>query len=193
MDDYYDIDSILADQQRIPCTMNIEGTALGYLDNNPGEDLPYGSHLELPLWLAQALARSQQVAIDMPKAYGESMRNSMKASTGNIDLQQLGPYYYLFGTKLLALVDDMELHHLLAGTFRERVCSIMDYAHSRAGAEQTTMFMRMDNTERTLYQIGRRSVGALRRWSLREPDADEQRLRGATTSLTSLKRSASMM
>jgi GINS complex subunit 3 len=104
--------------------------------------------LEMPFWLAQVLARSQQIQIELPRAYGESIRNSMKASTTNIDLQQLGPYYYLFGIKLLELIDDVELHTLLSNTFRERIRIIMDYAHSRSGAEQTSMFMRMDQTER---------------------------------------------
>ncbi|KAI9595838.1 hypothetical protein BDF19DRAFT_440228 [Syncephalis fuscata] len=196
MEDYYDIDSILSEQQRIPCEMIIEGTQLGFLDNNPGEDIPKGSLVELPLWLAGILVMSEQVDINMPKAYGNSVRSSMKASTANIDLQRLGPYYYLFGGKLTNIIDDVDLQKLLANTFRERLGLIMDYAHGRMGAEQMAMFTRMDHTERDLYRIGQHSANLFQRWHRRELDHEEG-LEGSAISTalvtTPLKRPASMM
>ncbi|KAI8048799.1 DNA replication complex GINS protein psf3 [Syncephalis plumigaleata] len=196
MEDYYDIDGILSEQQRIPCEMVIEGTQLGFLDNNPGEDIPIGSQVELPLWLAGILAMSEQVGIEMPKAYGTSIRSSMKASTTNIDLHRLGPYYYLFGAKLTNIIDDVDLQKLLANTFRERLGIIMDYAHGRMGAEQTTMFARMDHTERDLYRIEQHSANLFRRWQRRELDHDDDGAntsRSTATLMTPLKRPASMI
>lgn len=39
MDPYYDIDAILTDAQRAPCTFDLDIPGLGYLDGNPGGDV----------------------------------------------------------------------------------------------------------------------------------------------------------
>lgn len=33
---YYDLDAILTDAQKLPCTIEIDVPGLGYLDGNPG-------------------------------------------------------------------------------------------------------------------------------------------------------------
>ena len=33
---YYDVDAILTDAQKLPCTFEIDVPGLGYLDGNPG-------------------------------------------------------------------------------------------------------------------------------------------------------------
>ena len=37
---YYDIDAILTDAHKIPCTFEIDVPGLGYLDENPGQEVP---------------------------------------------------------------------------------------------------------------------------------------------------------
>jgi len=34
---YYDVDAILTDSQKLPCTFELDVPGLGYLDGNPGE------------------------------------------------------------------------------------------------------------------------------------------------------------
>lgn len=34
---YYDVDAILTDVQKLPCTFQLDVPGLGYLDGNPGE------------------------------------------------------------------------------------------------------------------------------------------------------------
>lgn len=33
---YYDVDAILTDAQKLPCTFEVDVPGLGYLDGNPG-------------------------------------------------------------------------------------------------------------------------------------------------------------
>ena len=40
MGSYYDIDAILTDAQKIPCTFDLDIPGLGYLDENAGGDVP---------------------------------------------------------------------------------------------------------------------------------------------------------
>lgn len=38
---YYDVDAILTDAQKLPCTFEIDVPGLGYLDGNPGGTVRY--------------------------------------------------------------------------------------------------------------------------------------------------------
>ncbi|KAL2368807.1 DNA replication protein, partial [Blastomyces gilchristii] len=53
---YYDLDAILTDAQKLPCTFELEVPGLGYLDGNVGEDIKPGTRIDLPLWLGEMLA-----------------------------------------------------------------------------------------------------------------------------------------
>jgi len=71
---YYDVDAILTDGQKLPCTFEIDVPGLGYLDGNPGGTVRFvndarqslltllqikaGTKLDLPLWLGVMLAVS---------------------------------------------------------------------------------------------------------------------------------------
>ena len=39
MGSYYDIDAILTDAHKVPCTFEIDVPGLGFLDENPGGDV----------------------------------------------------------------------------------------------------------------------------------------------------------
>ncbi|MBE7180014.1 MAG: hypothetical protein INR71_02205 [Terriglobus roseus] len=39
MASYYDIDAILTDAQKAPCTFDLSVPGLGYLEGNPGQDV----------------------------------------------------------------------------------------------------------------------------------------------------------
>jgi len=39
MGSYYNIDAILTDAQKVPCTFDLDIPGLGYLDENPGGDV----------------------------------------------------------------------------------------------------------------------------------------------------------
>ena len=56
MTSYYDVDAILTDAQKVPCTFELTIAGLGYLEGNAGGDIKQGSKVELPLWLGEMLA-----------------------------------------------------------------------------------------------------------------------------------------
>lgn len=47
MGSYYNIDAILTDAQKVPCTFDLDIPGLGYLDENPGGDV--NSPIPIPL------------------------------------------------------------------------------------------------------------------------------------------------
>lgn len=56
MSSYYDIDAILTDAQKVPCTFELTVPGLGFLEGNMSGDIKQGSKVELPLWLGEMLA-----------------------------------------------------------------------------------------------------------------------------------------
>jgi hypothetical protein len=56
MSSYYDVDAILTDAQKVPCTFELTVPGLGYLEGNMSGDMKQGSKVELPLWLGEMLA-----------------------------------------------------------------------------------------------------------------------------------------
>ena len=60
--------------------------------------------MELPFWLARALCsrRRHIVSVELPRAYKENYRQVLKADPNVVDLHKLGPYFYTFGSHLLA-------------------------------------------------------------------------------------------
>ncbi len=53
MSSYYDVDAILTDAQKVPCTFELTVPGLGYLEGNMSGDMKQGSKVELPLWLGE--------------------------------------------------------------------------------------------------------------------------------------------
>lgn len=95
---YYDIDAILTDAQKVPCTFEITVPGLGYIDGNAGQDMKEGTKVELPLWLAEMLAVSQNqtgtpiLTLDMPTALSPRVLNALKADPKTVDLRALAQH-----------------------------------------------------------------------------------------------------
>ena len=50
--------SLHSEEERVPCTFNLEGSGMGHIDSsNDAEDIPAGSKVDLPLWLGNSLYR----------------------------------------------------------------------------------------------------------------------------------------
>lgn len=106
IEDYFDIDDIIASDLRIPCKFNVPVHWLGFINKtDDSEHIEVGAIMELPLWLAVTLngRRRHIVSVELPKSYRENYREIVKADANVVDLHKLGPYYYTSGIKLLQL------------------------------------------------------------------------------------------
>lgn len=80
-------------------------TATGYLcPGSESDHIQPGSRLELPLWMARSLCsrRRRIAAVDVPRPYRLGHRKILDADAAVVDLHKFCPYYYSFGTHLLA-------------------------------------------------------------------------------------------
>lgn len=101
---YYNVEDILASQEKVPCSCEITLHRLGFLNpSNDGEHIVPGTKLDLPLWLAQGLhgRRRNIITVDLPKTYKANMREILSADPNIVDMHTNSPFFYAFGTKLL--------------------------------------------------------------------------------------------
>ncbi|KAL1973389.1 hypothetical protein VTN31DRAFT_6024 [Thermomyces dupontii] len=170
---YYDIDAILTDSQKIPCTFELDVPGLGVLEGNPGEPIKAGTQVDLPLWLGEMLSigarlgTSRLVTLDLPLALSERVMNALKADPRTVDLRALAPHFYGLGVRILELFEEEEMVDILSDTFKKRAAAIADHAHNPRGAlGDGVEFLRgLDEMERQLFRTAHDRAKDVRIWA----------------------------
>ncbi|KAF7118813.1 hypothetical protein CNMCM5793_008442 [Aspergillus hiratsukae] len=168
---YYDVDSILTDAQKLPCTFELEVPGLGILEGNPGENIKAGTRIDLPLWLGVMLSigsgSSATFALDLPSALSDRVVNALKADPRTVDLRSLAPHFYSLSEQVLDLFEEEEMVDVLINTFKKRAAEIADHAHNPKGAlgEGADFLRGLDETERQLFRVAHDSAKETRIWA----------------------------
>lgn len=105
---YFNIEDILASQERIHCKFEIEVANMGFLDSSSvDEHIKVGTKLDFPAWLVKSIFNDKFkfVNIEIPKWYKNFYHEILKADANVVDLRKMGPYYYHFGRHLVTIVD----------------------------------------------------------------------------------------
>lgn len=154
---YLDIDLILSEEERIPCVFNLDAEGLGSLDASvESEDLPSGSRVELPLWLAESLFKKSMVKTELPKHYGQKMRDEILAGALNIDLKSFSYYFFEVGIKLSKESNNKDLRRILAIAFSsDRFRSLMVHSLSSWNDDVTTFAQNLTAAELLIFNEGK--------------------------------------
>ncbi|KAI7900953.1 uncharacterized protein BX663DRAFT_515837 [Cokeromyces recurvatus] len=169
LDEYYDIDSILAEQIKIPCIALHDYTKEANLNGNNTE-VKRNTRVELPYWMAKPLAEyslpanDSLISIELPKTYGTKVRNALDASPVLVDFRLLCPYFYLFGIKLLDLVVDDKLGGILQKAFKLRLQETMNYSRTINSSKGQEFLQKLDETEKELFRAGQDSALQFKQW-----------------------------
>ncbi|KAA8575031.1 hypothetical protein MFRU_002g03420 [Monilinia fructicola] len=175
---YYDIDAILTDAQKIPCTFELDVPALGYLDNNATTPLKKHTRIDLPLWLAELLAVSSSssqkslVTLDLPACLAPRVLNALKADPKSVELRNLAQNFYGLGVRVLELFEEEEVCDVLMESWRARAGEISDHAgsgsvgqsNSRGGGEGVEFLRGLDEAERALFKAAHEGSKAMGKW-----------------------------
>ncbi|CAG5124127.1 unnamed protein product [Candidula unifasciata] len=172
---YFSLDDILASQETIPCTFNVKVATMGYLDQSTSDvDINMGTKLDLPFWLAKYLHKGSRgiVSVDTPKTYKEGYRHIFTADPNVVDLYRLGPYFYLFGEKLLSLQlpDTDDIANVLLKTFQGRFRNIMDGSQNALHSDLASQMEKLDVQERQLFAAGQQGLHEFQKWESRESE-----------------------
>ncbi|RDX53077.1 GINS complex, Psf3 component [Polyporus arcularius HHB13444] len=182
-DDYYSIESILAENQKIQCTFKVDVPDMGHLDGGKTGDIKALSKVQLPLWMVYILIYSDYADFTIPPPFSARVRNALNAEATSVRLSALvgqGGLWYGFGRMIMRLLNDVpaaELSRLLTDTFHKRLPEVIDQAQhfaslqgtaggsSRGGDASIAAFREgMDGTERELFQLAQESAKRTKIW-----------------------------
>ncbi|KAF9028501.1 DNA replication protein [Haplosporangium bisporale] len=169
MEDYYDIDAILAEDQNIKCVFQENVPGLAWLEGGHDIMLKAGSRIDIPFWLAREIVQNEEggvdVAIETPEFYNGKVRNGLRADAAMVDLPKLSPNFFRFGTQYLQLADDPQLAKVLVEAFKSRLQLTMDHTQSGRNSSGAEYLNRLDETERELYKAGLESSASVHQWN----------------------------
>mmetsp|Transcript_5957 Transcript_5957/g.8425 ORF Transcript_5957/g.8425 Transcript_5957/m.8425 type:complete len:264 (+) Transcript_5957:103-894(+) len=116
---YYDIDSILSEEELVPCTNLFDFARLAHLspdyhtidttsnkenNNNKALYLPESSSFKMPLWSIEQWTQLGFVKISVPKHFRQTARERLQADPSQADLRRYNERFYTSGLKWIALV-----------------------------------------------------------------------------------------
>ncbi|KAK0514096.1 hypothetical protein JMJ35_003818 [Cladonia borealis] len=173
MGSYYNIDAILTDAQKVPCTFTLDLPSMGYLDDNAGGDIKAQTSISLPLWLSTLLAvqrlgpsQAPLCTLDLPSSISPRVLNALKADPRTVDLRSLAGNFYEGAARCLELFEEEEIVDILCESFKKRAADIADHAHNPRGAlgEGADFLRGLDEMERQLFRAAHESSKAMRAW-----------------------------
>ena len=133
--DYWNIDSVLAEDERVKTMFTQGALNLGWLDQSTGSpNLEVGCKVELPLWLAVRLKQSQAVNVALPRYLALPIRTAVMSDPCQFDLRNLCPYFYEVAAHMLVLLPRLtmpaatDLYPATVYIFIKRAADIMDRA-----------------------------------------------------------------
>ncbi|KAI0643721.1 GINS complex Psf3 component [Trametes meyenii] len=179
--DYYSIESILAENQKIQCTFKVDIPDMGHLDGGKTGDIKALSKVQIPLWMAYILIYSDHADFIVPTPFSMRVLNALDAEPRSVRLSALvgqGGLWYGFGRTIIHLLNDesaKKLSEALTKTFQARLPEVVDQAqhfaslHTSAGASGgdagTAAFREgLDGTERELFQLAQESAKKTKAW-----------------------------
>ncbi|KAL8838265.1 MAG: hypothetical protein Q9176_005194 [Flavoplaca citrina] len=170
---YYSISAILTSAQKVPCTFDLPIPNLGFLDDNPGGDIPPHTPISLPLYLAELLAVQQLdsrplLTLDLPASLGPRVLNALKADAKSVDLRALEVYFFEGASRVLELLEEEGVGDVVSEAFKKRAAEIADHARNARGGTSSGEggeFLRgLDEWERGLFRAAHDSSKAVRMW-----------------------------
>mmetsp|Transcript_23246 Transcript_23246/g.20613 ORF Transcript_23246/g.20613 Transcript_23246/m.20613 type:complete len:199 (+) Transcript_23246:12-608(+) len=165
-DDYWSIDTILAEEQKVKVklTQGIEG--YGCLGEDSKESLDVGDQLELPLWLAKQLYDSQKLEIGLPKFFRKNFRDTLTADSTVLNLKTKSDYFYEIAFLLMGVLKDENIQDIIPvvhRTFIERYQMISDYSEGKSVSQNINSFVRkLTDLELKLFNSNKNRIAETR-------------------------------
>lgn len=103
-DDYFSIDSILADNQKIQCIFSKKIPDLGHLWGGSERDIAAQGKYQIPIWMTYIVVYSDWADFNIPTPFGNRVRNALNAEPRSVRLSSLvgaGGLWYGFGKTIM--------------------------------------------------------------------------------------------
>ncbi|KAF9520366.1 hypothetical protein BS47DRAFT_1323888 [Hydnum rufescens UP504] len=176
--DYWSIDAIFAENQKLDCTFLLEVPNLGYIDGGDMPNIPAQTKMRLPYWLAAPLLVHDYLEFRIPPAVGYSVLKALSAEPRSVKLSSLvggGGSWYKFGKEISELLEEAtskDLTEALPKTFRARLVDLIDQAQHFDGTAGSTSASGtgnefregLESTEREIFALAQNSAHLMKTW-----------------------------
>lgn len=171
--DYYDIDSIMADEVVVPSALFYGCTGVGTVidPSSDSNTLPAASKVELPLWMVPTMSRRGLVQVQLPLFYGDNMRRKLRAGPGCESLHRC-PYFYTAALRVHAAMQatgsaDETFPGFIQSTFAGRYRELLTKAPEvDTDAEISAVQGKLTREEKGLFNASLESTAAHDRYRM---------------------------
>ncbi|ODV69987.1 DNA replication complex GINS protein PSF3 [Hyphopichia burtonii NRRL Y-1933] len=169
---YYDLDDILADAEKLPCRFELTVPGLGYLEGNPGKSIKKDTKLELPLWMAEFLATClimgdespSFIRLEEPDFLNPKVLNAIKSNATSVDIHSILPNFYKLIEKWSTMFGNTELIEITMQMLNERSFEINNYASNTNKNINSNFLFSLDEFEKYLFKVTTENNKHMRRW-----------------------------
>ncbi|KAG1724384.1 uncharacterized protein EDB91DRAFT_1170963 [Suillus paluster] len=178
---YFSIDGILAENQKIQCNFKVDIPDMGHLTGGSDHDIKSLSKAPIPIWLAYIMLFSDWADFTIPTPFGTRVRNMLKAEPRSVKLCNLigtGGLWYGFGKMITDILSEEQangISEVLTKAFKgwllemvEQVqhFAALDPAGGGGPSSDTAQSFREghDGTERELFALAQESTKRMKRW-----------------------------
>lgn len=166
--DYYDVDSIMADEVVVPCNLHYGCTGVGQVidPSSDSHNLPPNTRVELPLWMVPVMARRGLAHVSLPTFYGDRMRRKVKAGAGCEDLRVRCPFFYTAAVRVHSAMQatgatDESFPTFIFSTFSGRYRELLTKGPMiESNAEASEVQSKLTNEELHLFNAAAESAAA---------------------------------
>ncbi|KAF9534432.1 GINS complex Psf3 component [Crepidotus variabilis] len=179
--DYFSVDAILAENQKIQCTFKQEILGMGHLGGGSERNIAIQSKVQMPIWMAYTIIYSDWAEFNIPVPFGSRVRNALKAEPCSVRLSNLvgaGGLWYGFGKTIMDILSEeqaKEMSETLTKTFKGRLVEVVDQAQhfaalgqagagGSAGNSPQAFREGLDTTERELFSLAQQSAKRTKNW-----------------------------
>ncbi|KAJ1731314.1 DNA replication protein [Coemansia biformis] len=159
---YYDIDDILAVQERVPCVLRVDLDGLGSAGSGGSSKVHRNSRWALPLWMADRLNEEDYVDMGVSPVFSKRANRMYVASPESIQLRAVSQHFYQFGLHLGDLVPDIP--HVLRDMYMQRVQRIARIAQQGHNVESLDFVQSLDKTEANMLRLCQQAQGSIADW-----------------------------
>lgn len=157
---YWSIDDILAEEEKLNVKFNQKSYQNSGLDINlpPKQDIDEAQTMELPIWLALALAKAKIIDIEIPRYFKENFKKTLEADPNVVNLRDKTLYYYEVGMKIIEFLDANEVINTLLSVFLTRIKEFANISFHLRIEDCSNLLRKMVNIEIKIFNFGREAA-----------------------------------
>ncbi|KAJ1902148.1 DNA replication protein [Kickxella alabastrina] len=160
---YYDIDDILAGQERVPCFLRTDLDGLGSAGSGGGSSKVHrNTRWTLPYWMADRLNEEDYLDMEVSPIFAKRANRMYAASPESMQLRAICQHYYQFGLQLGEMVP--EIPHVLYNMYMTRIRKVARIAQQGHNVEALDFVQSLDKMEARMLRLCQQAQGAIIAW-----------------------------